>query len=124
MLNVSVRPQPAAVAAVSVLAALGRLHPTMHHIDELSTWYCFTDKFEEDRARRKQRAEEQRFADPQPEPATNPFKKVGRRSLPLRQRQEIQEVLLTLVEGVVGIPLSCGTRADRGASVPGPWWHL
>jgi hypothetical protein len=36
MLNVSVRPQPAAVAAVSVLAALGKLHPTMHHIDELS----------------------------------------------------------------------------------------
>ena len=31
MLNVSVRPQPAAVAAVSVLAALGKLHPTMHH---------------------------------------------------------------------------------------------
>ena len=34
---------------------------------------------EEDQARRKQRAEEQGFADPQPEPATNPFKKVGRK---------------------------------------------
>ena len=108
MLNVSVRPQPAAVAAVSVLAAtagetssddasqparaLRRAAPFGKIIDELSTWYCFTDKFAEDRARRKQRAEEQGFADPQPEPATNPFKKVGRNDPCPRQRQEIREV--------------------------------
>jgi hypothetical protein len=47
-------------------------------IDELSTWYCFSDKFKEDQARRKQRAEEQKFAYPQPEPVINPFKNVGR----------------------------------------------
>jgi hypothetical protein len=111
MLNVSVRPQPAAVAAVSVIAAtagetssddasqparaLRRAAPFGNIIDELSTWYCFTDKFAEDRARRKQRAEEQGFADPQPEPATNPFKKVGRNaSIPVPPRPRAALALL------------------------------
>ena len=47
-------------------------------VDELSTWYCFTDKFKEDQARRKQRAEEEGGTFLQPHPSINQFKKVGR----------------------------------------------
>jgi hypothetical protein len=47
-------------------------------IDELSTWYCFSDRFKEDQARRKQREEEEKLAFLQPRPAINQFKAVGR----------------------------------------------
>jgi len=37
-------------------------------IDELSTWYCFTDKFKEDQKRRRQRADEEKMLSLQPQP--------------------------------------------------------
>ena len=47
-------------------------------IDELSTWYCFTDKFKEDQERRKRRAEDPEFDFLQPQPYINQFRNVGR----------------------------------------------
>jgi hypothetical protein len=47
-------------------------------IEEFSTWYCFTDKFKDDQARRKQREEQESFGLVQARPAINQFKNVGR----------------------------------------------
>ena len=47
-------------------------------IDEFSTWYGFSDQYEEDRARRKRQADAERELAVQSQPYANPFKGVGR----------------------------------------------
>jgi hypothetical protein len=47
-------------------------------IAELSTWYCFTDKYKEDQARRREIADDERSLSTRGQPFINPLKNVGR----------------------------------------------
>ena len=47
-------------------------------IEELSTWYCFTDKYKEDQERWRRQAEAERERAARDQPHVNPFKGVGR----------------------------------------------
>jgi hypothetical protein len=47
-------------------------------VAELSTWYCFTDKYKEDQERWRREAEEEQGRSLESQPHVNPFRNVGR----------------------------------------------